>query len=206
MLLYHVRFILSLADVQLDINSYIQQKLGESQRLQKHFEREGIEPLYYFQEHARGTFLWVVIVIQQLEKVKSASIFKKYINGFADASGDMELLYSRVLMRFTEEDGRWVREILSWLVIKQGSMAVDVLKDAVEQALDDELSDFANFLDIDCGSILNVKKFNPSKISWTPTEDTAVELIHETLRSYLTKDNIAILSFISTRRKPTVGL
>lgn len=177
---------ISIKDVQIDINSYVQQKIDHSQRLQRHFQREGIDPFNYFRRNAKGIFLWVVIVLQQLEKINSASIFKKYLDGFSEASGDMGLLYSRVLLRFNEYDQRWVKEILRWLVVKQGSLGVGVLKEAVEMALNDELSDFANFLEVDCGSILDVKKLRPTNDPWTPSEDTAVELIHETLRSYLT--------------------
>jgi hypothetical protein len=64
-----------------------------------------VDPLEYFHRKANGIFLWVVVVLQ----IKGGSEFRKYLHGFSDASGDMEKLYSSVLMNIQNDDQRWIK-------------------------------------------------------------------------------------------------
>ena len=163
-----------------DIDSYIRQTIDTSERLKTHFQNEKLDAFKYFHEKANGIFLWVVIVLHQLAQAKSTSMFRKFLDGFSEAS-DMEQLYSSVLSRIVGEDRRWMQEILKWVVVCQpnfpGSISVDELKEAVEWSLKDSLPEFEPFLEVEGGSLFHLvpQVFGVSN----------VELIHETLKSFL---------------------
>jgi hypothetical protein len=138
--------------------------------------------LKYFHEKANGIFLWAVVILHQLKQTKSTSVFRKYLQGFSDSSGDMERLYSSVFSRIEGEDRNWIRETLKWVVIAKRELTVDELKEAVEQSLKDQLPEFHTFLEVEAGSMLNLV---PGRVMYKHTPCTNVELIHETLRSFL---------------------
>lgn len=163
------------ADNMADIDSYVRQTIAGSERLQKHFQKENIDAIDYFRRKANSVFLWVVLVLQQLGKAKSISAFKKYLNGFSQASGSMERLYSNILLKVDEQDREWIKEILRWLVVGSETFRVADLREAVELSLQDSHSDFESFLEVECGSVLHL----------LASDDIRVQLVHETLRSFL---------------------
>ena len=152
--------------------------MNESETLKAQFKAAFKDPIQYFREKGSGIFLWVVLVLQQLEKAKSSSVFLKYLDGFSAASGSMENLYCAILSRIDEEDRKWVREIIRWLVVTERQLSVRWLQHLVEWCLQDKLViDFRRFLDADCGSIL---QFLPGEKG-----DENVRLVHETFRSFV---------------------
>jgi len=157
-----------------DIDEYVRQTVDGSTRLKMHFQNEGIDPFKYFHDKANGIFLWVVIVLHQLAQTKSSSTFRKFLDGFSKASGDMDTLYSKVSERIEEEDRKWVQWILKWVIVNDETIEVEQLREAVEWSLQDKLPEFQHFLEVECGSLVHVI---PSTSS--------VELIHDTLRSFL---------------------
>lgn len=162
---------------QDDIDNYVKNTTMGSKNLQKNFTNENVDPLTYFREHANGIFLWVVLVLQQLSKAKSKSVFLKCLNHASEASGSMEKLYTSILNKFEEEDRKWIQEILRWLTVARRQLTVQELKSAVEWCLKDELTDFQSFLEVECGSILHlIPGFK---------EGLYVQLVHETLGSFL---------------------
>ena len=165
------------AENERDINAYVNKAVAESERLRTHFKNEHTNPVTYFQEKADGIFLWVVLVINQLAKAKTKLIFQKYLKGFSDASGSMNRLYESILLRCDQDDVPWIKEIIRWLAVAERQLSVEELKDAVEWCLKDEHVDFQNFLEVECGSILQVLSVE-GKV-------TNVQLIHETFRSFV---------------------
>jgi hypothetical protein len=123
-----------------DINSYIRQKLDVSKRLKTHFENERLDPVKYFSDKAKGVFLWVVVVLHQLQQIKYTSEFLKTLNNFSHASGDMALLYATVLCRIADKDRKWVQEILKWVVAEE-NLKHGTLREAVEWVLQDHIPD-----------------------------------------------------------------
>ena len=195
-----------------DIDAYVKETIRASKTLQRQFRQQGVDALQFFREKANSIFLWVVLVLQQLAKAKSTSRFKKYLRGFSDASGDMESLYTSLLSKFEEEESRWVKEILKWLVVARKSLTVQELKEAVEISLDDQLPEFSEFLEVECGSLVHL--LQPSREGGAelgePVEEDNVEsnadttepagfftvqLVHETLRSYLVNPQHCPLGF-----------
>lgn len=162
-----------------DIRAYIIRTVERSERLRIHFENEGIDPIDYFAKHANGIFLWVVLVLRQLAKAKSTSTFRIYVHRFSEISGDMERLYSSILSRIASDDRIWVREILRWVAVEDRNkfnITLDVLQEAVEWTLRDTLPEFKKFLEIECGSFLDVL--------WSE-KGLYAQLIHETVRVFL---------------------
>ena len=134
----------------------------------------------YFEEKGDGIFLWVELVIRQLAKAKSMSAFKKALEGFSDASGSMDKLYTGVLSRIQEDDWRWIREIIRWLVVAERQVSEQELKDAVEWCLQDGLADFHDFLEVDCGSIVQLLAGEK--------DAQIVQLVHETFGAFVVKE------------------
>lgn len=174
-----------------DIDKYVKQTIDASERLKTHFANEKIDPYYYFHSKANGIFLWVVVVLHQLGHTKSRSMFCKYLNGFSDASGDMERLYTSVLSRVEGEDKMWTKEILKWVVVAQGGLSVAILKEAVELSLNDKLPDFQSFLEVECGALVHLVPRHQD------IQD--VQLIHETLRSFLMNRDCCSAEFMSMK-------
>lgn len=176
------------AENERDINAYVKKAVAESERLQTHFKNEHTNPITYFQEKADGIFLWVVLVINQLAKAKTKLIFQKYLKGFSDASGSMDRLYESILLRFDQDDQPWIKEIIRWLVVAERQLSVEELKNAVEWCLKDEHVDFQNFLEVDCGSILQILSAEDKSVN--------VQLIHETFRSFVLNPVICPQEFL----------
>jgi hypothetical protein len=52
-----------------DIETYVKDKINRSERLQRHFQRKGLDPVRFLVGMANGIFLWVVLVLQQCSKI-----------------------------------------------------------------------------------------------------------------------------------------
>lgn len=172
-----------------DIETYVRDYLDTNKSLRAQFKNVKVNPLNYFQEKANGVFLWVVLVVEQLAKTKSQSQFQKYLDGFSEASGSMEKLYSTILSKFSEEDKKWAAEIIKWLVATKGGISIKYLQDGVEWCLKDKLVDFHEFVQVDCGSILQKSEssVDPWTYPWTFERKTIyfVQLIHKTFREFV---------------------
>src|SRR5271170_4031882 len=164
-------------DNMTDIDAYVKRTIEGSERLKEHFLNEAVDALEYFHRKANGIFLWVVVVLHQLLRIKGGLEFRKYLHGFSDASGDMEKLYSSVLMNIQNDDQRWIKEILRWLIVGKRELTVNELKAVVEWSAHDNLPKFQTFLEVDCGALLHLIPIQPKGFN--------VQLIHETLRSFL---------------------
>ena len=174
-------------DNMRDIDAFVKRTVKGSERLKEHFLNEAVDPLEYFHRKANGIFLWVVVVLHQLLQIKGGLEFRKYLHGFSDASGDMEMLYSSVLMNIQNDDQRWIKEILRWLIIGKRELTVNELKAVVEWSVHDNLPKFQTFLEVDCGALLHLVPIHPERFN--------VQLIHETLRSFLVNVHVCPKEF-----------
>lgn len=171
-----------------DIETYILKTIEESEELKANFNAHpDIVPIKFLREKANGIFLWVVIVLHQLKQIQDTVTFKKYVAEFADASGSMETLYSRVLSRFESSPLQpWVQETLQWVVVMKTEISLELLKEVVERSLSNTHIDFKRFLEVECGALLEL----------TPNKDSlTVHLIHETLGSFLVSSKSCPLHF-----------
>lgn len=164
------------SDNSEDIDLYVEMTVNKSSRLRNYFELLEISPRDYFRERANSIFLWVVIVLRQLEKARSKNIFEQILNEFSEAGAvQIDQLYESMFQKIDEHDRDFVKEILRWQVSDQFTMRE--LQGAVEWSLNDVIEDFEDFVKVQCGSMLHTVDAD---------SDTPLQLIHETLRSYIT--------------------
>ena len=177
-----------------DIESHVHKKLEEYPNLKIQFTMASQDAINYFRENGNGIFLWVELVLKQLTKAKSSSIFQQNLKGFSTASGSMENLYSTILSRIDVEYQKWVIEIIRWLVITEMPLSVRTLKQVVERCLEpDTLLEFRQFLDEYCGSIIG---FLPGGGPDKADGGEIVRLVHETFRSFIVKREVCPSAFV----------
>jgi tetratricopeptide (TPR) repeat protein len=164
-------------DTQADIDSYVTHTVVASSTLQKLFQTTRKDPLQYFREKGCGIFLWVFLVLQQLERTRTDSAFLKCLDDFSVAMGSMDNFYFAILSKVPEEDKTCVREILRWVAFSTTTLSVDVVQDIVEMCLKEKfVTDFRRLLETECGAFISLK----------PLKDNLdVHLVHETFRSFL---------------------
>jgi tetratricopeptide (TPR) repeat protein len=161
-----------------DIEKYVTDVLANSTRLQNFFDLEEVEPVSFFLRKANGIFLWVAISLKTLQRIEAHADFKRELESLSQASGDMEKLYRNVLERVDENSRKWIQRILKWVVTARRLLTMVELREILEHSLQDKLGDFQNFIEIRCGSMLQI----------LTAEDecgSKVQLIHETFRSFL---------------------
>ena len=162
-----------------DINAYVTQTVAQSESLRGHFAQAKVDPLKYFDEKANGIFLWVATVLKQLKKIRFSTTFGEQLDSLAETSGDMDELYTKVLASYDDKDRTLLKDVLTWVVFSFGYFDLPDLKSLVQSSLKTVIPTFQEFIEVDCGSILQLTRT-------TSTEGVpAVELIHETFLSYL---------------------
>lgn len=176
-----------------DIDAYVEKTVTESKTLQLQFRAAYKDPVEYFRSTGSGIFLWVVIVLKQLAKAQTSSVFQRYLKGFSAASGSMETLYSTILSRINIDYQECVREIIRWVVVAEIRLSVKTLQCLVEWCLEDKLVDFRHFLDENCGSIL---QFLPPEGKNNTDQDDIVRLVHETFRSFVVDPKTCPSAFV----------
>jgi tetratricopeptide (TPR) repeat protein len=92
---------------------------------------------------------------------------------FARSSGSMDAVYTDIINKLEPNSRKWIAEILRWVVASEGQLLIVDLRDAVEHAVGEKLLDFDEFIDVDCGSLLQ------------RTPGQAIQLVHVTVRSFL---------------------
>ena len=161
-----------------DIETYVNETISKSMTLKASFAKINTDPVKYFDKHAKGIFLWVVLVLKQLEAAETVSIFRRHVETFSNASGDMNVLYSNILSKYSTENRKWLTEILTWLVAAEEGVTLTLVKDAAEWFLGDERLQFDEFVKVDCGTLLHLI---------STESEMRIELVHETLRTFLTE-------------------
>jgi tetratricopeptide (TPR) repeat protein len=185
---------ISKSDNANDIDTYVRTKVEKSRNLQLLFKQD---PVQYFREHGEGVFLWVKLVLQQLEKAKTASAFQNYLKGFSAASevtDKIENLYRTILSRISGDDKKWVFEIIRWIFVAKDPLSIGTLQALVEWCRDDQMVNFGDFIDETCGSLL---QFLPQPEG----TDDLVELVHETFKSFIADPKVCPSSFVIDKPK-----
>jgi tetratricopeptide (TPR) repeat protein len=161
-----------------DIEKYVTGVLANSNRLQNFFDLEKVEPVNFLLRKANGVFLWVAISLNTLQRIEGQGKFKQELESLSQASGDMEKLYRNILERVDENSRKWIQNILKWVVGARRLLTMVELQEILEHSLQDKLGDFQNFIEIRCGSILQI-------LTAEDERGSRVQLIHDTFRSFL---------------------
>ena len=178
--------LITIEDNRQDIHMYVDRCISQSERLQRHFKKTNLDPIRFFADQSNGIFLWVTLVLQQLESAKSRKVFELYLKSFSKAPGDMDKLYTNVLSRMVPEDQKWAKEVLKWVLLSPRALAIEELQAVVEKTVEDEHDDFRDFLEVQCGSFLRFVNLPD-----LPT----VQFIHETFRTFITDPTSPCPSF-----------
>jgi GPI inositol-deacylase, winged helix domain len=130
-------------------------------------------------KEARGIFLWVKLIVQELEKQRTLTGVRDVLQSLPLG---MENLYARILEALLcilrDEQSRITAAVFGWIACVTRPLRVDELTKAIELTLPDigELLDLTIVLQEDCGALVSV------------TTTSIVQFIHQTAHQYVCSD------------------
>jgi hypothetical protein len=104
------------ADNRGDMEIHVKKELGMSDRLRRLFEMCKVKPVEYFHNNANGVFLWVLITLYRLQKIKSRSEFQNSMQSFRKTSQRMD---TNIMQQLDENYKWWIREIMRWVAMAE---------------------------------------------------------------------------------------
>ncbi|OWT42609.1 WD domain, g-beta repeat domain-containing protein [Pochonia chlamydosporia 170] len=150
------------------ITFYIDHKVDELGRFKNYDEGTRHAVQQYLAENAKGTFLWVALVCQELAKVKKRHTLDK-LRAFPP---DLNLLYSQMIQHINDsEDSSNCKQILAITSVVYRPVSLQELKvlaGSLEACDQDELREITK----SCGSFLTL-------------QDDIVEFVHQSAKDYL---------------------
>jgi hypothetical protein len=171
--------LLTFEDSRDDIKLYVAMRVNKSKGLQKGFARINNNASDFLSEKSQGNFLWVVIVLNLLERAPSAKVFQKTIETLPKG---IVGVYDRVLDKLiAAETFEMASAILVCVLFSFRPMTIMELQVAIGLLLD-EVLDLQDFVESNCGSFLGI----------VPAQDgPSVHIVHETFRSYITDPTVS---------------
>ena len=166
-------------EITQDIDLFIKAKVKELSRRKRYPETLRVHVEEVFQHRAQGTFLWIGIVAQALEKYKLTEV-EKALDSFPSG---LDKLYDRILLQIDSDRREIAAKILRWVVMAVRPLTLSELGIAIETAVGpstvaftpDELArDQVSY----CGHFLVI-------------EVDEVSLIHQSAKDYLLRKNMA---------------
>ncbi|KAK8102609.1 hypothetical protein PG984_015755 [Apiospora sp. TS-2023a] len=124
-----------------------------------------------------GSFLWVVLVIEQLGDAHTVKDVQDVLH---EVPQEMSELYRRNLLKVESSRSKTLaKHIIIWAICSVLRLTVDQMKDAVKLSLDTTLArDLRTNLQYLCGQFLNVDK------------QGRIHVVHETARAFLTSRSL----------------
>lgn len=130
-------------------------------------------------EKSRGSFLWTILVLEELANTYGEVELKKVLD---EVPQDMNSLYQRVLdsMRLTTTEGgrKVAKAILKWVSCATRPLSTAELTGALNLDLGDKYDALEEMIPKLCGQLVALDKFGN------------VQIVHETVREYLTRDGL----------------
>ncbi|GAB1314257.1 hypothetical protein MFIFM68171_04467 [Madurella fahalii] len=128
-------------------------------------------------EKSRGSFLWTVLVLDELSSAFSEQDIKQVLD---EVPRGMEPLYHRALetMARATRGKKLAKAILEWTACAMRPLTVPELCTALELELKDKFPKLAETITALCGQLVSVDKFG------------RVQMIHETAREFLLNDEL----------------
>ena len=123
---------------------------------------------------ARGSFLWVSLVLQELGQVYSEEAAEEVLD---EVPTDMNAFYARILEGITKNPRAQVlaRSILMWTLLSWRPLKLDELKCAIKLDTDQTVHNLESSMVAICGQL----------VCLSPKEES--EVIHQTVKVYLLK-------------------
>ncbi|KAK4182677.1 NACHT and WD domain-protein [Podospora australis] len=153
-------------DIDQFVDSHIRLVPSQDEATRNEMARE-------IKEKSMGCFLWVRVVLAQLQKVHSTTAAQRVLESVPP---DMDELYRRILKSMLEEqlDRRFAKAILKWAVCSSRPLTAEELHTALEVDLDDTIPDVEKAVEAYCGQLVY---FDAQK---------KMRLLHLTTRAVLT--------------------
>ncbi|KAI6494410.1 hypothetical protein MCOR11_005835 [Pyricularia oryzae] len=161
---------LSEDDTATDMRLFLQAKLEELGRLDSEEERgQMCEKILH---KASGSFLWVRLILQELEKTWTRESMEEVLQ---EVPVDLQEMYLRILRTIqTKSNTELAKTILRWVVLSSRPLSVDELCAAVRLDVNQTLQNGARAIPTLCGQLVFVNQAN------------RIQIIHETARQFLT--------------------
>jgi tetratricopeptide (TPR) repeat protein len=177
-----IRKVINVAENAADVRKYVQNYISNrlSTNKQEWLSKHSKDPVQYFVGQSKGIFLWIVLAMGQLSGSRSKNDFFSRLDSITRAIDNMDALYVNILEKVHPNDRSWMQEILTWLIIAERPLTLIELKSIVEWTVGDQIDDFTAFVQIQCGSIVQLSPMpsGPEQI---------VQLIHETFYAFITE-------------------
>ncbi|CAI7596028.1 unnamed protein product [Penicillium pancosmium] len=164
------------ASVSEAVNQFIQHKVNELAKAKKYSDKTRNSVQSYLLSNSQGTFLWVALVCQNLEKIR-INVLKK-LKSFPPG---LEALYGRMIGQVREsEDAELCKEILAIMSTVFRPITLHELTSFIELLDDDDDDDLVSLEEIIaiCGSFLTVR------------EHTIV-FVHQSAKEFLLKEALS---------------
>ena len=120
-------------------------------------------------QKASGSFLWVALIIQELEQAYSDGIIKEILN---EVPPDMNKLYERILSRMPRGQrlAKLAKAILTWTVLTLRPLTVAETQHFVNLDLHDTIFSLDKSFTAICGQLIRVDKSNKIKVMHQTTK------------------------------------
>ena len=177
-------------EINNDIDLFIETKAKELSRRKKYPDDLRIHVESVFRHRAQGTFLWIGIVAQALEKYKATEV-ERALDLFPPG---LDQLYARILLQIDSGRREIAARILRWVVMPVSPLTLSELRVAIETTAepstvaydpDQMIRDQVSY----CGYFLIIR-------------ENRADLIHQSAKDYLlrkTRDSDPELEFFRVK-------
>ena len=160
------------SEVNVDIQRFIDVKIDELSAYRRYPQSLRDKVQKAFQNRAKGTFLWVGIVAQELRRYKATEA-EKALDLFPSG---LEELYSRMLLQVDTSHREFVAKILRWVVMAVRPLTLSELSAALQA-------------DITPSADFNREEIMRDQISYCgyflTIKEEEVNLLHQSAKEYL---------------------
>ncbi|KAL9025906.1 MAG: hypothetical protein Q9196_005347 [Gyalolechia fulgens] len=128
-------------------------------------------------DKSNGCFLWASLVLKELETTHSEQQIQEVLDS---VPSEMDSLYTRILdnMALVPRNQKLAQTILRWTVCAVRPLSVEELKEAIRLDLEEIIPRLERTVESVCGNLIHVDRHS------------RVQLVHETVRAFLTKDGL----------------
>ncbi|PYH69571.1 WD40 repeat domain-containing protein [Aspergillus vadensis CBS 113365] len=132
---------------------------------------------------ANGSFLWLSLVIRELETTFSEESAEKVIS---ETPMEMHNVYTRILQNIPAQSHDLVRSIFTWTSLAMRPLSVEELKHAIKIDTGETVHRLEDAINTNCGQLIRVGRGNE------------VQCVHQTARAFLLEQE-EISSFVIHR-------
>jgi tetratricopeptide (TPR) repeat protein len=163
-----------------DIERYVDSRVSKSTKLAQGFKNINKAAAQFFAEKANGIFLWVVIVLDILDRTTSS---KSFASALEDLPPAMNNLYEQILLRSKKSGNyEWIKLVLGLTLVARQPLTLDQMKQALELLTNDEVFDMEDLLRSECGSLVDLVPVFGTRQG----QSFEIHIAHETFQTYLT--------------------